>query len=527
MKKLLFAVALMVTGEVFSQQQNIELPDFVITGRQSADVQASQKPKPELISILSQEFFTPQYSPEELPLLLSSEPVSILPDIKTSNEVFSGNLNVKVGKYTLPIGELNLSKSYENYLFSAKLWGVNTTEYIPNSGYNNSGFNMIHDFFTSTRADFLPGSKISVDATYWRDSYKMFCSANPAQIRESNNGNAQFKFSNNYNRFLNSEFGISANYLSLNENNLSEFTIKGNGLLEFKMDYFSLGADADYSIQKFKSDLFPSDSFSSLMGEGYLSANISNSLQLKGGIVFHTGGNSDLFSPFGSLRFQFAKGFLLGFEYKPRVAFLTNRNILDQNLYSSVGTIPNCFTKYNTSFTGSLTYEFQKTFLVNLSFNYSKADNFIYYDDITNAGIFDILVLNDAGLINGKLTLQYHPGDLGTFYGEFSYQDDTDANGFAIPYHPKMNSMIYYSYDFNFGLGVKVGYESCMDVYTNRLNTNQLEDYHNIFASVSFELIHGIKITGDFQNILNRSNFVWKGYQRKPFDYLVGIDYRW
>lgn len=527
MKKILFVLFLLLSGKFYSQQQNIELPDFVITGRQSADVQASQKPKPELISILSQEFFTPQYSPEELPLLLSSEPVSILPNIKTSDEVFSGDLKVKVGKYTLPVGEFNLSKSYDNYLFSAKLWGLNTTEFIPNSGYNNSGFKMIHDFFLSTRSDFLPGSKISVDAAYWRDSYKLFCSANPAQIRESNNGNAHLKFSNNYNRFFNSSFGIGGNYLLLNENNVSELTMNGNGLAEFKMDYFSIGADADYTIQKFKSDLYPSDNFSSLMSEGYFSTNLFNYIQLKGGVVFHTGSSNDLIAPFGSVQFQFAKGVLLGLEYKPYVTFLTNRDFLNQNLYAAVGNIPNCFTKYNTSFSGTLTYEFQRMFLLGLSINYSKADNYIYYQDVTNVGVFDILALNDARLVNGKLTLQYHPGEIGTLYGEFLYQDAKDANDLAIPYHPKMSSMIYYSYNFDFGVGIKVGYESAVKAYTDRLNTNELEDYHNLFASVSLELIHGIKITGDFQNILNRSNFAWKGYQRKPFDYLVGIDYRW
>jgi hypothetical protein len=526
-RKSLCGVMLLAIGIVNAQQQNIELPDFVITGRQSADVQAAQKSKPELISILSKEFFTPEYSPEELPILISSDPVTILPDVKTSDESFSGNLKVKIGKYSLPVGELNISQSYENYLFNAKLWGVNTTEYIPNSGYNNSGFKMTHDFYTSTRSEFIPGSKISVDAAYWRDSYKMFGTLNPAQIRESNNGSANVLFSNNYSRAINVNFGLGGDLLSLSENSVRELNLKGNGLIEVEFNQFRIGGKAQYKMQQFQSDLFSTNNFYSFVGEGFFKTSPTNSILIKGGVVYETNSEDGFISPFASAEIQLDKGFILGTEYKPHTEFLTARNFLTENLYSAIVATPNCFMKFNNDITASIRYEFQRLFLVNFALNYSRVDNFVYYQDFTSRGVFDIRTMNDVDIFKSKLELQYHPGILGSFYGEFIFQNVKDTDDRFIPYQPQLSSVVSYSYNFDFGLGIKLNYDFAIGIYSDRLNVDMLDDYQNISASISFEVFKGIKITGDFQNILNRSNFVWKYYQRKPFDYLVGIDYRW
>ena len=74
MKKYFILIILFFSTFLFAQteQQSIELPDFVITGRQNIDIPIAVKKKPDLVSTISKDFLTPQYSPEEFPLLFSS-----------------------------------------------------------------------------------------------------------------------------------------------------------------------------------------------------------------------------------------------------------------------------------------------------------------------------------------------------------------------------------------------------------------------------------------------------------------------
>ena len=120
MKKYFILTILFFNTSLFAQteQQSIELPDFVITGRQNIDMPFATKKKPDLVSTISKDFLTPQYSPEEFPLLFSSLPVQIQPGIKSFDDYYNGTLKIQIGKYSLPTGLLSLNQNFDNYLFN-------------------------------------------------------------------------------------------------------------------------------------------------------------------------------------------------------------------------------------------------------------------------------------------------------------------------------------------------------------------------------------------------------------------------
>ena len=68
MKKILLILIFTVSGlfgQEDNQTQSIELPDFVITGKENISIPKIQKSYPEFIPLLSKDFFTPQYPNEE------------------------------------------------------------------------------------------------------------------------------------------------------------------------------------------------------------------------------------------------------------------------------------------------------------------------------------------------------------------------------------------------------------------------------------------------------------------------------
>lgn len=528
MKKI-FLLVLISASLLFSQseQQNIELPDFIITGKQTVDIPAAIKPKTELISILSKDFFTPQYSSEELPFLITSNPTAVYPSVKEAEKYFDGNVKIMIGKETMPFGLFNFAQSFDYYLLNVKAWGTNISEYKPYAGYNNSGIELTNDFSISTRSSFLPGTKVLAEAKYYRDSYRLFGSLKPDQSRERSDGKAGISVSSMYSKIFNFAFGATGNLFSFNENNLKETNLTAFGNMNLRWNKFIFGGKAELNKQILSNNLSGKDNYDNLTAEAFVELVPLNGLWVNGGIYFNTNSVNNMFAPFASAELLLDKGLILGAEFKPRVDFYSLKQILDRNQFSTLGLTDNVFTKFNNNLSISLRYEFQKLFSVSLSANYEKADNYLYFEDLLNNGKFDMLTANRVSTLKSKLNLYIQPADYGYLFAEIVAQNVSDSNEKLIPYEPTFVSSFAYNYSSGNVWGFGIKYKIELGAYTDINNTQRIDNFFDLSLSGWYELFNGFKLTADFQNILNRSNFVWKQYQEKPFDYLIGFEYRW
>ncbi|MDQ7815612.1 MAG: hypothetical protein RDU14_01145 [Melioribacteraceae bacterium] len=528
MKKYI-SILFFISGIIFAQQEqkSIELPDFVITGRQSIEVQAAQKRKPDLISTLSQDFFTPQYSPEELPLMLTSEPKKIVPSITAGDDYFSGLLSVGAGRYTLPMGNLSLSKSFSNFLISANVWGSNIKEYIPNAGYNTSGLSLSNNIFFDTDSGLLAGTNIKLAGAYWRDSYKFFASPIPLFERKTNRGNAGLSILNNYERKFNFSLNLNADFLTIVESDISERKLAVDGGFNLKISNLTIGAIGKYQKQILNNNLSGIDDYGFYLVNGMLKISPSKTFNLVIGAEIAGNSVNTFFSPFGLMQFQLDKGLFFNMEFKPHAENYTLLNFIDQNLYIVNGFTDNIFSEVKIDLKSSINYEFDKIFTIALWGNYSSTDNFLYFEDYLAKGFFDVRSALDVKSISAGLNVLIHPNQLGYFSGELKFQDIRDVNDNYIPYRPNFITNLTYGIDFDFGIGLKFKYRFAYDTYTDILNSAKLSAYHNLSAGFSYKLLNNLSLTADFQNILNRSNFVFGGYQEKLFDVILGAVYRW
>ena len=510
-----------------TEQQSIELPDFVITGRQNITVPVAAKRKPDFIPTLSSDFFTPQFAPDELPLLISSEPVPVRPKIKPFDDYLNGSLRIQAGRYVLPEGELNLTKAFGNYLLSARAWGSNITEYIPNAGYNNSGISLNNDFFLSTKSDFLPGAIIKAGAEYSRDSYRLFASGTPAFKRETNTASAGASISSSYNRWINFGLDIRGNILSLLENGLKETNISSNGLFEFKQNNFTVGAKGTFIKQILDNSLSGSGGDNYYSASGYLKLFPSREINIALGINYSSNSSNSFFSPFGSVSFAVNKGLTISAEFNPHAKYYSVNDFIKGNIYFNTGITDNVFMKYKTDINALLRYEYEKQISVSLTAGYASIDNYFYYNDAVNPGKFDLNILQGVKSLTGGINLLFNTTGFGHFTGDIIYKDVKSQTDQPVPYEPKISASLGYRYDFIKGAGISLRYSSFYDIFTALLPANKLGNYSNLSVAVNYEILNGLKLTADFQNILNRTNFVWKNYQEKPFDLLLGIEYNW
>ncbi|MBM4171893.1 MAG: hypothetical protein FJ214_08510 [Ignavibacteria bacterium] len=527
MKKIVLFI--LFASQIFfaqNDQKSIELPDFVITGRQSVDVQTASKRKPSLISTLSEDFLIPQYTPEELDLFYSSNPKPIQPKI-TSDDYFTGSLYVGGGRYTLPIGRFNLTNSFGNYLLSANLWGSNISEYIPNAGLNTSGVSLNNYFFIDTNSDFLPGTSIKLNGKYSRDSYKFFASNIPAFERKLGLGELNFTFSNTYIKWINFGFKLDAHLLKFRESSLDEKVFDLDGLIELKLNRLSVGVNGSFKKQLLSNNPSLVSDYNYFSINSYVKLNPTNSFNLKFGVDYSSNDFNNFFAPFAKMQLAIEKNLVFQIEYKPHTKHFTLHDFVTQNYYMVSRTTDNVFTKVKSDLNGLFKYEFENYFSTSLFGHYSKSESFLYFEDLIQPGFFDIRTSPDVQSIQLGMNILYNTHLFGYFISEIKYNSVKDNLDFYIPYQSKYKFELIYGYDFSFGLGARIKLNSLIDTHTNITNTNKIDSFHDLSIGLSYKLFNTLSFRADFQNILNRANFVLKQYQEKPFDVILGIEYRW
>ncbi|MBI1938927.1 MAG: TonB-dependent receptor [Ignavibacteriales bacterium] len=528
MKKLFLIIVLAASLKVAAQseQKSIELPDFVITGRQSVEVLSAQKSKPELISTLSKEFFVPQYSPEELPLLIESDLKSVHPSI-IAEDFFDGNVNIGVGSQTFPAGEFNLAKSFGNYLVKASAWGKNVKQYIDNAGFNNSGVSLDNEFFIGTKSNFLPGAKIKLSGAYSRESSKFFGSLTPSFERKTDRASAILSLADNYSQRFNFGIDLKGNFFSMEENDLTEKKLGLKPFAAVKFGKFEIGAEGFYQKQILENNLSGVDDYDFYFVNPYLKVSPTKDVILLGGVTYASNSNNTFFSPFGSIQYLVDNGIVLQADYKPAVNNYTVSDFTAKNYYSANGLIDNILNEVNVDLKVSFRFDYEKYFSFMLWSEYKKEDGYLYFEDASQKGIFNVLRADDVKTTSLGINFLMNNNGFGYFMMNAGYNKVTDSKDKLIPYNPKFSADITYGYDFDFGAGAKAVYKFAQDSYANLLNTYKLNSYHNLSLGVYYKLFEAITLSADFQNILNRSNFALRYYEEKPFDIIVGVEYRW
>lgn len=528
MKNITLIILLFVFNNIAAQneQQAIELPDFVITGKQNVDLPPAKKNKPELISTLSKEFLLPTFSPEELPIFIESYPGSGFPKF-FGNDIFkSSRIKARIGQYTIPEISLKIFQPFENYLFSANLFGLKNTEYLPYTNGYKFGGSLGHEFYISSASDFLPGTTFKLDAGYVKDLYHFYGAADPTEERETNTGNIRFTLINQYTKWLNYGVMTNGSIFQLIDSGLKETNINGTFFIKPIINDINLNAKLNFTNQKMIKNIVESNT--TFINLSITSDwKILDELLINGGVNYYKYDSGSRILPTVSLQYRLYKGLSSALEFKPNLEFQTTEKFAAINPFVVMNTLNNATTKNNFYASGIIKYEYERYFSITGFGQLYKSDDYPYFSDLLNPGKFDVMLSPKANKTKVGLNFNYLPTAYGYFFGEASYTKTTDGNSMTVPYEPEFSFYAEYGKKFNtgFGASINLAYES--GAYTNITNTSKLESTQNLGISIYYELIKNFKITADFQNILNKGNFAWANYKKKPFDILAGIEYRW
>lgn len=509
-----------------NQGQSIELPDFVITGVQSIEIPVQKKPRPELIPILSKDFFNPIYAPEEFELSDFSKPVKKDAVIFNNNNANNGMFYVGAGIHTLPTGEFYFNTGSEHFLLSANLWGTNIKDYENYSDYNISGANLNTDFFVGINSSFMPGLKISLNADYVRDAYRFYGTFNPADKREREKGKAGISFSNLLNKNIKYSLDFSGSVFKLSDNALQENVTSANGFIELNMNKLAAGGNVLFKTQALK-NYFPDTKNNFISTSAYLKIKTSSALHAKIGITYSKQDSNSFIAPNASVSAKLGKNLAFFGEYSPYAEFNTIDQLTEKNRFYILGFDQNIFTEVKSNFKGTLKYQYNRYFEISAGVGYSKIDNFIYFAEIVDPGEFYLMTADDVNKTYMFADLLFYLGPYGEFYGSTLYQSVKTSGGNYIPYIPKLSAELLYKFNFTEDLYVKMGIQFEFDYQSDLMHRKIRNDFNNLFASFGYSITNNLLFKATVENILNSENYRFNNYKEKPFDVLAGVEYRW
>ncbi len=507
--------------------QNIELPEFVITGVENVYLPPATKVKAEIKSVLSEDFFKPVYSPEEFRIASFSQPVRIPENFNVDPDLFSGRLLLGLGLHTIPVGDLYLNKNFNNLMLSGNIWGMRETEYVKYAGLNNSGLSGRVNYFIGDQSSLLPGSVVSADFIYSRENFNLFSSPTPNYERKTDFTRGRISISNNDAEVFSYGLGYSFNSLNINDISLNENTRQLKLSAALKLESVKLQADGEIQSESFSTFNRPN-----LKNNFYVLGlnsrfNFGSKINFNAGLNFSSDGSASFISPQASISVLLSKQLTLLGEFKPFGEKYLHKDYLLENRYYYVDSVNSVFTRNRLNTEIALKYEYESYFEISGGVNYRQVQNKFYFE---KPGIDDYLYLriSDKAIVSRIfLNLLFNPGPNGTFYGRVEFSDIKDDSGARIPYSPKLKMKLNYEYQFDFGFGINSQIIYRSPSYSDLQNVQEINNYVNINLLLFYRIFDDFRLTVDLRNILNKSNYVYLGYQEKPFDIIAGIDYRW
>jgi hypothetical protein len=531
MKLKLLLSAILLPLIIFAQEDNtsqsIELPDFVITGVQTVNIPMAKKIKPQLVTMLSKEFITPIFSPEMFALSAISKPVVPNLELLAKRESINGQLRVGAGLYTLPQGELNIGKSFKHASLFGTVFGLNEREYIDNAGYNISGGSINSDFFVSNKSGFLPGLNVFFNLQYFRDSYKFYGSDSSDLERKTQTTNVAFGIKNTLNRNFKYGFKLSGNIFDIAENNFGESRLTADAFIDLMVSSFGIHSDAQFINQDLTNNPTGKTNYSYLSTDSRAVFQINSSVQLKAGINLAVYNGNSFFAPGGNATIKLNEAVTFIAEYSPGTKFFGAGEMKNQNRFAVFDSTDNIIEREKHKLKAAIRYQFLQYIEISGGASYSVFDNYVYYQDKKTPGLFD--VENTDGVKSFSIfgNFMFHAGPFGYFYGEAVFRNVEDSDKNLLPYNPKLFSSLIYGYIFENGFTIKSKIDYHSAVYTDIQNSMELPPYFNLALMFEYELFSNLRLTFDLNNLINRKNYLWSGYQEKQLDFVAGVDYRW
>lgn len=510
------------------QDQNVELPDFVITGTEAVSVEKAQKMEPDFGSTISEEFLKPIFSAEQLELRNFVNPIKENINLKDSVHYMIGRFNAGIGSLSMPKADILFTNPFNGGIFEWFAMTDNRMAYISNSDRYNLGGGLNLSLFTKNDSSFLPGTEIKFHGNYDLSSYKFYGSdVNPAQRRTLNGGDVSLNVNNYFDDYFVFAASIDNEFNSLKNENISENFLQLKGYGKLTLSAFNLSCDLILKNQ-FLTHNTLNDSRNSFVGIApKIGLNISETLKMQFGMNYSQSMGNIFITPFVSAALKLDNSLSFYGEYAPHADLISASWFLNKNPYLNSITLSNAYVHYDNSIKLEIKYEYEKYFQINGGFKVLSSTEMPYYKNSNVSGKYDVAA-DDARILSAFADLLFHMGPLGYFYGNVEFSATADTAGYSLPYVPGTSASLIYGYNFSkikLNSEIKLNYTS--GVYTDVPNLTKLGNNLDLGLKFAYQYKPMFFFTLEFSNLMFQDNYKWAAYKEMPFNVTAGISLIW
>ena len=488
---------------------NVELPDFVITGKDVIVVRRVDKIPADMISIVSEEYIKPTINPERLEFQDVSNPVESDLSILDSADYRRGFIFIESGRYKLPAGEINYTFPFERGMLHGIMSGINQLEYIENSDRKSIFGELKFNYLLPVDGRFIPGTKFTLGGKHQRNVFKFFGSNNPEFKRTLNIGTATAGIQNLFMKQFIFDLNFAGDFTYLDDADFTESFFSANAFARIQAENFGLGIKGSFHNQSLNTDSLKDVGSNFYFLRPTVSLELFDKVKAEFGLSFAGTGDNTLNALFAAAGFEITENLILLGEYSPQAEFVTAGQLMRDNYYYSQQTVGNIFVKKKNKIKAVAKYEYDRYYQIDGGFEFFKAENLPYYLNPDQTGFFEVATTSATNL-NLFLNLIYHMGPYGIFYASFNYIKMEDSNDKKIPYYPNLKASLTYGYDFENGLRADASVKYLSDRYTDLQNTNKLKSFFSLGFKFTYMLKEHFLLTLSVENLLNRNNYLWQ-----------------
>lgn len=533
MKKLFIGFILFsfaaIAQEETRQTPNLELPDFVITGRDIISVKKVNKMSPDFISTISDEFLRPAFSPEELEIRDLSNPIKSDLNLLDSLNFFKGNIEAGAGLYTIPKLKAAYAYPFDNGIIEGVFSGIYNRAYdIEFSDRYSLRLGGHFVYWSDIDNSFLPGTQSNINADIATTSFKMFASNQPKTKRTINEGNLLVGIRNNFGKNFQFGFTLSDNITALSEENFTDNYFRLKGESKIVVSAINIGITADYQKHYIKNSFGDKQGNDIFILRPVAGFQFTDLIKLAFGFTYSNSGGDNFGALYASGGIKLDNNLTVFGEYAPGAHLVSSGTFLRQNEYFNAINYSSIYYKKSHYFNAAVKYEFGPFYQINAGIKYFNSDDYPYYTNSADTGKFDLAFTKMTSL-NPYIDLIYHLGPFGKFYGSADIQfvkANSDSSDNYIPYHPVVNATGIYGYRFALGLETQVQLNYHSKSYADLENNLVMDPFIDLGLNFIYSLKPNFDLTLKFSNLLSNSNYRWYNYKEMPLNVIFGINYR-
>lgn len=345
---LLILVLSCVATTLHAQQpanQPIDLPEFIVTGKERIEVPSSAKQPPAKPLSLKAQILDSLNPTEKHPM--PKLPAHALPNPIRTFTMWPGFVEASLGNYITPrvvAGYSLKAGGYRIDLLGSAEGAIDA--WAPNAEYMKANIDVLSTYTAPPEFLFFAGSVTEVDLAFKTNAYKLYALSdapkrNTSSLLASVNVDGEYE-GFNYDggaSFASRTMVTDATLASpvITSSDVSDNTLRGYLTLEQKWEKYDVGARLDLRFSSFAGNAYP-------FMEGNVFARYSNTLlRLSGGVGLQSATSTTNASHFGllllgNLDLFLADALTLQADFRSGLRQVTFTDLLDENPYVSAST---------------------------------------------------------------------------------------------------------------------------------------------------------------------------------------------